>query len=400
MRRPGDAEAEAWILTTGPGQALLAEVACAAVPMAADVTRWRAHASAEHVAAAIRLVETRRRGASKFTRADRMWLRPHGPRTGHRRARRPPQSQALRLGSRVFDLCCGIGGDALAIAEVSEVVAVDLDHGMCRRTLWNASAYGVGERIAALQARAEAVPMPAGSWVHIDPDRRVRVLARAKTIAEYVPGLDFLKSLTDTADAGAIKLGPASDFAAHFDDDRHEVELVSLRGECKEATVWFGASRSCRRRATCLPSGATWTDRDGPADAYVPSEAVQAWVYDPDPALIRSGLLDAFAAVHGLCRFVPGVDYLTSDRLIDSPFLAAFEVVAVLPLDLKTIKRELAARGSGRLEIKTRGVDLRPEDLRRRLRVEGEERATLLLAGVAGLSRAVIAKWRNENAIL
>ena len=42
-----------------------------------------------------------------------------------------------------------------------------------------------------------------------------------------------------------------------------EIELISLRGECKEATVWFGELASCRRRATRLPEGVTWTDRDG-----------------------------------------------------------------------------------------------------------------------------------------
>ena len=52
--------------------------------------------------------------------------------------------------------------------------------------------------------------------------------------------------------AGAIKVGPASDFGKHFAGPEFEVELISLRGECKEATVWFGELVSCRRRATRL----------------------------------------------------------------------------------------------------------------------------------------------------
>lgn len=58
------------------------------------------------------------------------------------------------------------------------------------------------------------------------------------------------------------------------------------------------------------------------------------WIYDPDPALIRAGLLDSFAVAHGLGRCAAGVDYLTSDERADSPFLAAFWVMGLFPLDL------------------------------------------------------------------
>jgi hypothetical protein len=190
---------------------------------------------------------------------------------------------------------------------------------------------------------------------------------------------------------GAIKLGPASDFDAHFAGPDFEVELVSLRGECKEATVWFGSAATCRRRATRLPEGDTWTDRDAPA-AVAPTGPVLAWVFDPDPALSRAGLLDAFAVAHGLTRLAEGVDYFTGPTRVASPLLVAFEVIDVLPLDLKRLTHEAAARGLGPLEIKTRGVDLRPEGVRRRLRAPGGTAATLLLAGGRGPATAVLAR--------
>ena len=63
-----------------------------------------------------------------------------------------------------------------------------------------------------------------------------------------------------------------------------------------------------------------------------------------------------------------GVDYLTSVARVDSPFLTAFEVLDVFPLDEKTLRRVVLERGLGPLEIKTRGLDVRPEALRARLR--------------------------------
>ena len=120
----------------------------------------------------------------------------------------------------------------------------------------------------------------------------------------------MLNALTREARGGAIKLGPASDFATHFHDRNQEIELISLNGECKEATVWFGVLATCHRRATVLPQGASWT---GPrrAGSPCPVGPLEPYVFDPDPALVRSGLLDSFALAHELGRCAPEVDFLT-----------------------------------------------------------------------------------------
>lgn len=390
-------EAEAWVLTTRAGRALLDDVAGVAAPGPSDLARWRTGTGPARVAAALRLAAARRRGASKFARAGEMWLES----TGVEQATAEPvaRHKARRFAGRpvVVDLCCGVGGDALAVAaEADAVLAVDLDPGMARRTLWNAGVYGVANRVVAVRGRAEAFGVPAGAWVHVDPDRRARPSGRARAVSEYVPGLPFLRGLVDGAAGGAIKLGPASDFADHFARAGVEVEVASLDGECKEATVWFGAAATCRARATRLPEGATWTDRDVPIGAPLGVAPAGAWLFDPDPALIRSRLLDGFAAAHGLHRFASGVDYLAGPERIVSPFLAAFEVLAVLPLDRKRVRRELAARGVGPLEIKTRGVSHRPEELRRSFGLSGDRAATLLLAGGTGPARAVIARRVND----
>jgi hypothetical protein len=393
MRAKSDVDAEAWVLSSDEGQALLAEVSTVPAPGPAHVEHWRTRATAAQVTAAIRLAEGCRRAAAKFTRADRMWV----DRTGLEQATSEPvaRHKAQRFRGRaslVVDLCCGIGGDTLALAEGADVIAVDLDDGMCRRTRWNAGVYGVGEGVAVVHGRAESLAIRAGAWVHIDPDRRAIGQSRAKRIEDYAPGTPFLRSLARTLPAGAIKLGPASDFEASFGDLGVEFELVSLDGECKEATAWFGALATCRRRATCLPAGATWTDRVTVPGPIAPVGPVQGWVFDPDPALLRAGLIDSFATVHGLTRIAAGIDYLTGPEPVATPFLVGFEVVAVLPLDLKRLRRELTARGIGALEIKSRGVDLSPEQVRARLRLKGDERATVLMAGGYGAARAIVAR--------
>ena len=391
MRPPRDVDTEAWVLTTEEGRGLLAEVAQVAAPGPADLARWRRRAPAEAVAAALRLANCQARGSAKFSRADRMWLEP----VGLEQATAEPvaRHKARRFaGGLVVDLCAGIGGDSLALAASARVLAVDADQGMARRVLWNAEVYEVAGQLAPIRARAESFPLPAGTRVHIDPDRRAGAARRARRVIDYVPGLDFLRSLPLRARGGAIKLGPASDFATHLGSPAFEVELISLGGECKEATAWFGDLSSCRRRATRLPEDVTWTDRDGPPDDQSPPMPISTWMYDPDPALSRSGLLDAFAAAHGLRRCAAGVDFLTSPDLLDSPFLTALEVVEVFPLDLKVLKRMVAERRLGPLEIKPKGLDILPETLRNQLRPPGPNPGTLLLVGGRGSARAILAR--------
>ena len=106
-------DAEAWVLTTEPGQKLLAEVSRVPLPGPADIARWRKQASASAVAAALRLVACRARAKAKFSRADRMWLDPVGLQQATSEA--VARHKATRFGGQVVaDLCAGIGGDALA----------------------------------------------------------------------------------------------------------------------------------------------------------------------------------------------------------------------------------------------------------------------------------------------
>ena len=380
------------ILTTDLGRSLMDQVAAVKTIGPGDLERWRSLASPEQVATAIRLVDGRRRGAAKFAIADRMWFDPVAleQSTGETVARHKAERFA---GADVVDLCCGIGGDSISLAKVANrVLAVDRDHGMLRRCLWNAEVHGVAANILGVKSRAESFPIPAGAVVHIDPDRRARARKRAKGIGGYAPGLAFLRSLPDRCLGGAIKLGPASDFDEFFGGRGHEVEIVSVRGECKEATVWFGSLATCRTRATMLHSGATWTDLHETAGRPA-GGALSAWLLEPDAALARSGLLDGFAAAHGLARPFAGIDLLTGEGPVSSPWLASFEVAAEMPLDWKTIRREARRLGLDIREVKTRGLpDIHPGEVADRLRDEHGTPATLfLLRGTAG-RRAILAR--------
>jgi hypothetical protein len=349
------------------------------------------------VAAALRIAEGQRKARAKFSRADAMWMTPTGAEqaTGEVVARHKAARFAASGSVAVVDLCCGIGGDAIALAGAGLVVlAVDLDAAMGRRLAWNAGVHGVAGRVVPVRARAERIPIPDGVLVHVDPDRRAGRDRRAGKLAGYVPDAGHLRRLIRDTQGGAIKLGPASDFDRLADAGAVEVELISLDGECKEATLWHGElAGGVRRRATALPSGASWAGDPGATPVAPVAERAGRWIFDPDPALVRSGLLDDFAVRHGLARLDAGVAYLTAGDLVETPFLRAVEVEAILAVDRKQLRRHVRARGLRPVEVKVRGLDLDPATVRGWFDAPpGARPVSLVLSGGAAARRAIVAR--------
>lgn len=349
-------------------------------------TRLRRDFPDRLVRAAFALCELRRKGAAKFTRAGRMWFDRQG--LEQSTAEAVARHKALRFQGCVFDWCCGIGSDAIALAGSAQVTAVDLNPAACLRTRWNADAYDVARRVETLCADV-ATLVPGEALVHIDPDRRAQSTGRATRVEDYMPGLDFLQNLTETARGGAIKLSPASNFGGKF--PQAEVELVSLDGECKEATIWFGELRGeADWRATVLPSRETLAGN--PLDYYVEPSELRRFVFDPDPAVVRAGLVDAAAERLGLSRLDRDEEYLTGDRAVDSPFVQPFEVLAELSNNLTEVRRHFRTGGFGQVEIKCRRIPIEADAIRRRLPLNGDRPAVLVFARLQGRARALVCR--------
>jgi hypothetical protein len=171
-----------------------------------------------------------------------------------------------------------------------------------------------------------------------------------------------------------------------------EAEWVSDGGEVKEAVLWSSYLATTRRRATVIRGGglATLTDEDDPGEQNV--REVGRFLYEPDGAVIRSGLVTAVAAgVHG-GLVDEHIAYVTSDESFRTPFARSYEVLDELPFKEKALKAALRERGIGPLTIKKRGVDVVPEDLRKRLSLGGEQEATLVLTRVAGRGTALLVR--------
>ena len=142
--------------------------------------------------------------------------------------------------------------------------------------------------------------------------------------------------------------------------------------------------RDRHRRAGGL---ATLTDEDDPGAEV---REVGAFLYEPDGAVIRAGLVTAVAAGVGGGLVDPHIAYVTSDASFRTPFARGYRVVEHLPYREKQLRAALHERGIGRLTIKKRGVQVVPEELRKRLSLKGDNEATLVLTRVAGQGTALL----------
>ena len=168
-----------------------------------------------------------------------------------------------------------------------------------------------------------------------------------------------------------------------------EAEWVSVGGEVKEAALWFGPLATAARRATVLPSGSTLVaTADGPPPVGTPGE----WLYEPDGAVIRAGLVgEVVAALPGGRLLDPTIAYVAADGPVPTPYARAWRVTDVLPFSLARLRAVLRARGIGRVTVKKRGSAVDPETLRRQLRLAGPgPEAVVVLTRVAGARTALL----------
>ena len=380
-----DLDAFRWLLTDD-GQQLLAAAVAAGDDSLATQTRLRRTAEPAQVAAAITQATLRIKGRDKFgEHADRMYFTPDGleqatrSRVAEHRAARLVASSAHTL----IDLGCGIGGDLIAAARAGLVCAgVDLDPVRVEVARANLAALGLPGAVEV--ADATTIDPSPFDVAFADPARRG---ARGRTFDadDWTPPWSFVERLL--ARDACVKVAPGipHDLVPHG----VEAEWVSDHGEVKEAALWSGRLATTARRATVIAATglATLTDEDDPGGEV---RAVGEYLYEPDGAVIRAGLVTAVAAGVGGGLVDEHIAYVTSDESFRTPFARGYRVVAELPYREKQLRAALRERGIGRLTIKKRGVDIVPEQLRKRLDLHGEDEATIVLTRVAGAGVALL----------
>jgi len=371
------------LLTSPAGDALLARLAGAELPAGAELqlsAALRRDYPAELVIAALAQHELRLRARAKFTRAEQMWL----TREGLEQASAEPiaRHRATRYAgrARVADLCCGIGGDLIALAGAAgahsgtRVLAVDRDPLHLRMAARNAEVYGVSAETWLGDVRQ--ADLRGVDAVFVDPARRAG--GRRLRTGESEPPLAWCAALAGAVPAVGVKAAPGLDRARV--PAGWEVEFVADGRELKEAVLWSPAlSGGVASRATVLPGAHQLLPEPGPA---VPTAPPGEFLLDPNPAVTRAGLVEDLARQLGAWKIDPRIAFLSGDRPAHTPFGRALRVLDSGPWREKDLRARLRAHDVGALDIRRRGLAGDVEVLRRKLRTSGSTPATLVMTRV------------------
>jgi len=308
--------------------------------------------------------------------------------------------------NRLVDLGCSIGGDTLALAQFAPVVGIDLDPLRLAMAQANLHALEGLAHCEWLQADLpQPLPLAAGSAagnqmaLFFDPARRTQE-RRLHSTRQYHPPLATLLQWNILADNTGfpplgVKISPAVDLDELAGYDA-ELEFISLKGELKEAVLWFGALKTTACRASLLPGGHTLAATAAELQQLAASPALlsppRQWIFEPDPAILRAGLVRLLVQQLDAAQLDADIAYLTSHSFPASPFGRAWQVEDWLPFNLKKLRSYLRTRGVGRLVIKKRGSPLEPHVLLKQLRLQGELEKTLFLTHLQGSPIVIIAQ--------
>jgi hypothetical protein len=332
------------------------------------------------------------RARKKFALADGMFFTREGLEQAS--AEGVARHRALRFRGLdgIADFGCGVGGDTIALAGCAPTLAADREElrlrMACENVRVHAPAHPVRFVLADLLSPGWSLAGRERFALFCDPSRREDE-RRVFSVRRYSPPLEKVAAWRAALPSQAlcVKISPGVRWE-EIEREPCEVEFLSWEGELREAVLWYGAFRTARRRATLLPLGETMTDAEAAGDSVGPPRSV---LYEPDPAILRAGLVRQLAAMLNAERIDPDIAYLTADATLPTAWAKAYRIEEVMPFGLKRLREWLRARSVGSVVIKKRGSPLAPEDLEKQLRLRGGERRILFLTQVGGKHSVIVA---------
>lgn len=323
--------------------------------------------------------ELRQRAKLKFTRSDDMFFLRKQLEQSTNEVISFYKSRRFNGMNRVADLCCGIGGDAIGLAENRDLTIVDLDLEVVSFAEKNIEAYGFSTTPKACDVMG--IDVTTFDAFHIDPDRRVD--GNRSTKSEFFcPEKQQLEAMSKSNPNFAMKLAPATRPWL----DNCEREFIGFDRECKQQVLWSGAlSRQPGIRATTLdrcgnPTDSFFEEVADLNDGDILTSEHKRYIYDPHPCLVAARLVNAFGRRNKLSRLTHDTVYLTGDQMIHRSLAQCFKLLDSCVLDESLIKKLLDKHDVGQLELKKRGVSLDVMKRFSKIKCMGAKRATLIMA--------------------
>lgn len=339
------------------------------------VTTLRKTYPIAYISPALTLAQTRQKAVAKFgDMAYQLFFTPDALEQASDPAIRAYRAQ--KFADRVVvDSGCGIGADSLAMAHVAQsVIGIDSDPVRIGMARLNAERLGIGNIQFVVDDVTTRV-LSSQQAFFFDPARRDQMGERLFGVENYIPPLSTIRRWE--GHFGAVKLSPAVrlDELSAYDG---YTEFISVSGELKEAVLWLdGTKPPC---ATMITDGAIhqW-DASTLLPDQKPLSPPRAWLIEPDPAIIRAGLVADMAQKWGVFMLDEQIAYLTGDYHPHNAWARAWRIDDWMPFNLKKLRAYLRERHIGQITVKKRGSPITPEALIAQLKPKGDNACTLVL---------------------
>ncbi len=283
---------------------------------------------------------------------------------------------------RIVDACCGIGADSVTFAEAGhDVIGLELDPLRVALARLNAAALDVAARFEVADVRAG---IPDADLVFFDPARRGDDGKRIFDVERYQPPLSTLRGWG--VNRMMVKLSPGVDLS-QLAGYGGSVTFVSVQGDLKEAILMLGGDVDAGYRALRLGAGdpALWA-RAADDATTAPISPPRGWLVEPDPAIIRAGLVAHLALELGGAQLDPEIAYITTDVKPETVWARAWRIVDWMPFNLKKLRAYLREHGVGQVTVKKRGTAVTPETLIAKLKLDQTKNGsrTIVLTRLGG----------------
>lgn len=297
-------------------------------------------------------------------------------------------------GSRLLDLTCGLGMDAVAMADRFEhVVAVERDEVLADVVRENLRRMGV-ENMEVVTASAEEYVSSCKEhfdWVYADPDRRTAEGKRVVRLEDCSPDMVALyPALGRITERVAIKNSPLFDIEEAFRlFGDCTVEVLSLAGECKEVNIYIDG---CGARIVAEAVGRERVEYaredvvDSPCEGEFVAEEYR-YLIVPDVALQKARIVQH--SLRGKADVWSNNSFGFAREKVEGILGRVEPVERIEKFDPKALKREL--RGVG-VDILVREFPMSVDQVRQRTGMRSGAERRIALTRIKGQAYTIFLK--------
>jgi len=265
-------------------------------------------------------------------------------------------------GKRLLDLTGGLGVDDVYLsASFSEVESIEKNPDLVEMSTYNDGVLQI-ENITRFCDDARnwnSYKIDNSTTVFVDPDRRDESGNRLYSLLDCSPPvLQWLDQILPKCSRLVIKASPMLDLTQARREVPYleQVHIVADSGEIKEIMLLlrsgFEGEPDIIAAELSEDQVRTVSSKDLPSDKDPkPSVRPGSYLFEPAPSIIKAGLSEKYAASLNLYKAGKNPAFYFADEVVHGAQGRQWEVLEVLPLQWKQLRKRLQEQGTSRANV-------------------------------------------------